>query len=292
MCLVKHCSKPIYWIFYPQISPLIKFSLPPHGLIYDIIDFFASPNFKINHKLKNQKTYFLKNAHLITSISHSLKMSYQNLLPSSKIHLVPQGFKLVTLSKKLHPQINEIKKLENKVGFIGAISNRLDFNLLFKLVKQTPKINYIFVGPISFDINVSSKPINRLSQKLFSFKNVTHIDLIPKNMIAQFINTLKIAIIPYDIKDEFNRLSYPMKLFEYFAMGKPVISTPIEELKQFPSLVFIGNTPELWQQHINNILSKPWPINLQQKEKDLAHKNSWENKVTKIIKLAKKSKVL
>jgi glycosyltransferase involved in cell wall biosynthesis len=83
-----------------------------------------------------------------------------------------------------------------------------------------------------------------------------------------------------------------MKLFEYFAMGKPVISTPIEELKQFPNLVFIGDTPKSWQQHIDQILSRPWPKNLQFQQKVLARKNSWHNKIKQSIKLAKKSKAL
>lgn len=285
----QHFSFPVYWIFYPQTTNLIKYSLPSKTLIYDIIDFFTSPQPKANFLLQNKKKYLLKKANLITSISSSLKRSYQKLSPFKTIHLVPQGFKLTHPLKALHPKINELKKLPNKVGFIGAISNRLDYHLLFKLIMLTPKINYIFIGPISFDINVSSKPIKKLTQKLFSYNNVIHIGLVPKNKIAQFINIFDIAIIPYDIKDDFNRLCYPMKLFEYFAAGKPVISTPIKELKQFPNLVFTGNNSQFWQQKIKYLLSKPWPKNLQEQQKKLARANSWQNKVNKIIKLAKKS---
>jgi glycosyltransferase involved in cell wall biosynthesis len=291
-CFFRYLSRPKYWIFYPQITSLLRFSPTPGALIYDIVDFFTLSDKKNNQRLQNQKKYLLKKANFVTSISSSLKSSYQKLLPSVKIHLVPQGFKLINSPLRLHPQVSLIKKLTNKIGFIGVISNRLDFKLLFKLIKLTPQVNYIFVGPVSFDINVSPKPIEKLSKKLFSFKNVTHIELVPKNKIAQFINLFDITIIPYDIKDDFNRLSYPMKLFEYFAMGKPVISTPIEELKQFPNLVFIGDTPKSWQQHIDQILSRPWPKNLQFQQKVLARKNSWHNKIKQSIKLAKKSKAL
>ena len=292
ICLFRHFSRPTYWIFYPQITSLIKFSLPSKNLIYDIVDFFTSPHKKINKKLQDQKKYLLKKASLITSISSCLKNNYQKLSPKTKINLVPQGFKLIPRSKQTHPQIKKIKNLSHKVGFIGTISNRLDFKLLYKLIKNTPDIHYIFIGPPSLDINVSLKSLEKLNKKLFSFKNVTHIELIPKNIIAQFIDIFDIAIIPYDTKDDFNRFSYPMKLFEYFASGKPVIATPIEELKHFPNLVFIEETSESWKQRIYQILSKPWPENLQQRQRNLARKNSWTNKINQILKLAQEIKVL
>ena len=36
-------------------------------------------------------------------------------------------------------------------------------------------------------------------------------------------------------------------------MGKPVVSTPIEELKAFPTFVKIGNTAEEWEKHIKTL---------------------------------------
>jgi len=294
LCFLRYFSRPVYWLFYPQTSSLIKHSLPSYLSIYDIVDFYTSPNPKINQKLQIQKKYFLEKSNLITAISATLVTNYQKIYPSVKIHLVPQGFSLITSSfnKNNQQQLLKIKKISPKIGFIGAINNRLDFNLLFKLIKITPKINYIFIGPIDNDINVSSKPIKKLAQKLFSFPNVIYLGSLPKNKLSQYLDLFDIAIIPYDIKDNFNRFCYPMKLFEYFAAGKPVISTSIEELKHFPGLVFISNNPLFWQQKINEILSQPWPKNLQKKQQALARQNSWINKINQILALAQKIKVL
>lgn len=277
---------PYIWLFYPQIYSLIKPSLPCYKLIYDIVDFFTSPQPNLNHKLNNQKKLLLKKANLITAISQNLKISYQKILPSTKIHIVPQGFNLIKSSSvKTHPEAKKIKKIPNKIGFIGAINNRLDFDLLFKLIKNTPNFNYIFVGPQNNDINVKKKPVEKLSKKLFSFPNVHNIGLVPKNQLSQFIGIFDIAIIPYDVSDKFNRLCYPMKLFEYFAAGKPVISTPIIELKNFPKFVKIGKTAKEWQTYIESILNCPWPQKLQEEEKNLAQQNSWKNKINLILHL-------
>jgi len=279
-CFLAHFHRPIYWIFYPHLHQLIKHSLKAQSLVYDIIDYFPSQNVG--------KKYFLSSAKLITSISQSLINSYLKKVPFVKINLVPQGFSLIRPISSIHPEIKKLQSLQNKVGYIGAINNRLDFELLFKLISATPDVNYIFIGPHNTDANTTQKPIDSLASKLFSFKNVHHIGLIPKNQIGQFINLLDIAIIPYDIKDDFNRFCYPMKLFEYFAAGKPVISTAIEELKNFPNLVFVSHSANGWKKIINKILSKPWSAKLQQQEKLLAQKNCWKNKINQILRLLSK----
>jgi glycosyltransferase involved in cell wall biosynthesis len=285
LCIFRHHLSPVFWFFYPQTSSLLKFSPPPKKLIYDIVDFYTSPDSKINKSLNQQKKYLLINAHLITAISQSLIKNYQKILSSALIHLVPQGFNLIKSDSSFHPEIKKLQKLTHKIGFIGGINNRLDFRLLFKLIPHTPQYNYIFIGPFGHDANVSPKPVDKLAKKLLFFKNVYHINLVPKSQIGQFINIFDITIIPYDIKDDFNRLCYPMKLFEYFSAGKPVISTPIEELKNFPKLVYISSKASDWKKYIHSIFSKPWPKSNRLLSQKLATDNCWQNKVNQILKL-------
>ena len=75
-----------------------------------------------------------------------------------------------------------------------------------------------------------------------------------------------------------------MKLFEYFHMGVPVVSTPIEELARFPKYVKIGLTANEWGKHIKEILTKPWPKKYKYDQRRLAVKNSWKNKIDEISK--------
>lgn len=280
-CHSKHSSLPIFWFFYPQLISLIKLPIRPQKIIYDIVDNFTSPVPKINQKLKSQKKYLLNRADIITSISPSLIKISQKISPKAKIHLVPQGFH-VQKSISINPQITRIKKLSNKVGFIGGIGNRLDYQILLKLIPSTPNFNYIFIGPISIDSNSFQKPVLKLTKKLLSFPNVHYINTVTKDQIYQFIQAFDIGIIPYDIDQEFNRYCYPMKLFEYFSAGKPVVATPIEELKNFPNLVKIGNTPSEWKNHLTDAF-KNFSPQFQDQAKKLAKKNSWQNKINQTI---------
>ena len=60
-----------------------------------------------------------------------------------------------------------------------------------------------------------------------------------------------------------------MKVFEYFYIMKPVVSTPILELKRpiFSDLIAIESEVKKMSEKINNILDNPWPIKNQRKQK-------------------------
>ena len=74
-----------------------------------------------------------------------------------------------------------------------------------------------------------------------------------------------------------------MKKFEYFYLGKPLISTEIVELNRFSKFVKIGNNYSDWQKYIKEYLKKSWPKSFQKEERKLAEVNSWENKINSII---------
>jgi len=77
-----------------------------------------------------------------------------------------------------------------------------------------------------------------------------------------------------------------MKIFEYFYAGKPVIATPIKELKSeiFTDLIYTSNTKKQWQDDIEIILKKPWSNNKKIRQKKLSLDNQWKNKIHTIVK--------
>lgn len=273
-------QKKILWLIYPHLANLIPIFKNQYQIVYDIVDFHTLSDSKKNSDLNIKKKKAMKLADVVTSISHTLKSQYQKIYPK-KINIVPQGF--VSYQDKY--QINNLNsKLPSskKIGFIGALDDRLNYPLLIKLAKNNPQFNFIFIGPKYKHKNLSTNSITSEVNKLLSFKNVFWIKKQPKKIIGSYINNFDVCIIPYDIKFQFNKYCYPMKLFEYFYAGKPVISTPIIELKRFPKYVKISNSYSGWQTYLNQLLNNPWPQQFSQEEKSLALENSWQNKIEKI----------
>lgn len=285
----KQIHKTIIWVFDPQYTSLykqiVKFKKNIH-LIYDCTDCFQGLPVDIKHKnqIKNDEEYLLRKANIVTSITHALKRVHQNT--RSDIRVVPQGFRYEAfkrISKTIPIHLPNDKPI---IGYIGGVNYRLDFYLLHQLIKKNPQYYFVFVGEVRVsEVPILRKKVQQQIQQLFTFKNVLHYPNLPKSFIPGVIKQFDIGMIPYDIAIDFNKYCYPMKLFEYFYMGKPVISTSIEELFRFPKYVKIGMNVIEWENHIRNLLFDPWSKEYQIEQKKLAIVNSWDKKIQTILLL-------
>lgn len=191
-------------------------------------------------------------------------------------HLVAQGFDQQTfeqVSKKI-PSL--FAKKQPLIGYAGGINNRIDFPLVEQLVRANPQWNFGFWGPIQ-DTAAGKK-----LQALQKLPNFHYGGALKRSQLTSVMGQFDVGIIPYAIHSSFNRLSYPMKVLEYFYLGKPVISTPIQELTQFPEWVALAVSAKAWQTQLIHLLKHPWPREYQQAQKKFAIQNSWEKKLTAI----------
>ena len=266
----RNIKERIFWIFDPNMIFVFNKFSNKYKLIYDCVDYLAIGDKRnINLTKQNEKDVCQK-ADLVVANSHVL----QNHLKKYRkdVKLVVQGFRSSGFFKKKKKYIDlHLKK--PVIGFIGGLNMRLDLKLLIPLIKNNPNWNFVIWGPIQDNVKI---------KRLVSFPNVITGVSNDKSEIPSLISQFDIGMIPYDVSQDFNKYCYPMKLFEYFSMGIPVLTTPIKELSYFSDLVYIAKDSNDWEIQIKKILSYPWPKDKINKQKKLAMENSWKNKIKQI----------
>jgi len=275
--LIQHNKKDkILWIFNPNYFDLPKIKGKNTISIYDCVDY--SENQQKERRLINNVDYFFVNSKALEKL-HSKKD-----LNKQAMYISAQGF--------YQPDDKKIKKVrlkqDNKkaiIGYVGGINCRLDYQLLDRLITNHPEYLFVFYGPEQTNPNKDKiyqtqawiKKLKKHKNTLFGCSN-------DRNYVYGLINNFDMAIIPYNLNLPFNLYCYPMKIFEYFYLSKPVISTAIEELKdkKFKSLIEIGSTAEEWEKYIEKRLLTPWPKKHKNKQHQMAINNSWEKKIETI----------
>jgi hypothetical protein len=270
-------SKKILWIFDPKLYPLLQMFGNDYFLLYDCVDFFTgTARTEEERKLLVKYEHGLtKKANLVTANSEVLQKHLQKI--RKDVYLVPQGFRIDSFKK----HINNVTKIKRSgrplIGYLGAVNYRIDFNLLYKLASNNPKWDFAIWGPL-LEKNMLTTEQQKYLDKLIELPNVIR-GQSDKTSVPGIIKQFDIGMIPYDVSQNFNRYCYPMKLFEYFYLGKLVISTDILELRRFPDLVKIGKNYKEWGKIITDLLHKPHSTKNRETEKSLAIENSWENKI-------------
>lgn len=272
----------IIWGFHPEVADFAQYFPLKHTSIYDCVDYFDSLIAEHKTIIQKQEDYILKDFDYVVVNSHTLYSIHSK--KRRNIHIVPLGF-------SQRDQIIKVKKItQNRpiIGFVGAINYRLDYLLLKKLIENNKKWTFVFWGPRQKDPQDKYVKVNENIDYIFSLPNVITGQSERRDEVYSVIQQFDICIIPYDVSLEFNKYCYPMKLFEYFYMEKPVVSTPISELGYYPKYIKIGSTAQVWEQQIRRLLKKPWSVIYKSEQRKIALDNTWEKKIESILRLLEK----
>jgi len=107
-----------------------------------------------------------------------------------------------------------------KLGYIGTLSDRTDFDLLEYLAKNRPDWHFIIAGK-------SELPLEELS--FLKLPNVEYKGLLPYQSLPALMYSFDVCLIPHRNTTYCKSMS-PLKLFQYLASGRPIVSTDIEGL--------------------------------------------------------------
>ncbi|HEY0742379.1 MAG TPA: glycosyltransferase [Chryseosolibacter sp.] len=161
--------------------------------------------------------------------------------------LVPNAANFSHFNKATSTTVNVHPKLANihgkVLGYFGNIERRTDFNLLASVVEQLQDWHLVMAGPY----DLTYVPENFLKHPRIHFPgSFTHEEA------PSVIKRFDIAIIPFKC-DEVSNGIYPLKLYEYLAAGKPVVSTNFNP-DILHNLDGVVNTADTAQEFANSVL--------------------------------------
>jgi len=169
---------------------------------------------------------------------------------SKPIYRIPNGvdydwFQKQALNALMPDDVRDLKR--PIVGYVGSLSGWIDYELIGAVASKMPDVSFVFVGP--FD---SSERMKQLQ----TFPNIHWLGRKPYGEVPKYIKAFDVCTIPFK-KGSIAETTNPVKIFEYFALGKPVVSSPLDELRPFSKeeLVFIGDSAESFATGLRSALN-------------------------------------
>lgn len=157
------------------------------------------------------------------------------------------------------------------VGFFGAIDDHtFDMTFVEKIVDLLPQMSFVFVGSASSDITSLRKRGNvwLLGQK-------------PYEQIPHYGKWFDVAIMPWR-QTAWIQVCNPIKLKEYLALGKPIVSTPFTELQKYKDVVYQANTPEEFAKCIEKALAEDSTERVAARRKKV-ETSTWDSKAQLVL---------
>ncbi|WP_457570424.1 glycosyltransferase [Desulfovulcanus sp.] len=201
-------------------------------------------------------------------IATSQKLYHKLSRFGKPIHLLTHGVDLEHFSNEPQEEHHLLKAIPKpRVGYFGLFDERTDQDLLAKIVSKLPEVSFVITGRIEADIS-----------RLTTFPNVYFTGPLPYEELPAMVKGWDVCILPY-VRNALTESISPLKLKEYMATGKAVISAPIPEARFMGELIYIAETSEEWEKLIH-LCIKP-KKNDSKRDDDRASflmSESWEKK--------------
>ncbi len=293
---LRKINKPKYIQFYStdatiNVSTVKSFINDGYKIIYEYIDdlspeLVGTKDLPVN--IKEKYEYMLKDTEnvLVVVTADELQKDVIKKRGTEKLAFSCNGvdyehFKNIDNNFKFEKSFTQIIKDKKPIiGYYGALASWFDYEMVKYLASKKPDYNIVLLG-VKYDDSFDSSDLDKYSNIYF---------LGPKDysILPNYACHFDVCTIPFIIND-ITQATSPLKLFEYMALGKPIVTTQMHECEKYKSVMIAKNSKEftelidkallLSKEHDNNYFS------LLNKE---ALENTWEEKTNIIINLLTK----
>jgi glycosyltransferase involved in cell wall biosynthesis len=152
------------------------------------------------------------------------------------------------------------------IGYMGDIAPWLDLGYIIETAQRHPDWSIVLLGTWKRDGAVPSDLHNIYCPGRVSYE-----------LLPYFARHFDVGTIPFEITD-LTRVVNPLKLYEYFAMGIPVLATSLPDVAHHEDLVYIAGSADEFVMLAEKAVVEPPDAPVRAKRIEVARNNSWASR--------------
>jgi GT2 family glycosyltransferase/2-polyprenyl-3-methyl-5-hydroxy-6-metoxy-1,4-benzoquinol methylase len=159
------------------------------------------------------------------------------------------------------------------VGYYGAIASWFDVDLLVEVAELRADWNFVIIGHRLAD----APSLKALEDK----PNVLVLQVQTYESLPGYLAQFTVATIPFKVNQNTVATS-PLTLYEYFAGGKPVISTPLPECESYEEVRIVRDAQE-FSRALDAASASSRDPKTKERLLSLGRENSWTMRVQVVV---------
>ncbi len=165
-------------------------------------------------------------------------------------------------------------------GYVGGITEKLDLELLEALALRWARPPRRGTLALVGATNVYGREAVERIARLKSLPNAIFTGRRDARLVPQYIRAFDVCLVPYRLEGQSRGID-PLKLYEYLAFGKPIVSVDIPSVRRFAEVLRIAKDRGEFLAHAEEALAESDP-QLAERRREIAAENTWERRAEEI----------
>lgn len=158
-------------------------------------------------------------------------------------------------------------------GYVGSLDEWFDVEAVAHAAERLPGCDFVFLG------RVEDRRVLRLER----LPNVRFYGEIPYDRLPGYMAEFDIGLIPFLI-NPLTLATNPIKLYEYFSCGLPVVAARLPEVELYQDLVYIADSPTDFALQVEKAMSES-NGELRAARRTVAEQESWTERASQLAKV-------
>jgi SAM-dependent methyltransferase len=275
VCGIQDAVFSFYSTAYANTPAMIRESAKNGVVVYEYIDhidpMISGEPENIRRLLALKEHAFSGGAHFIVASAKKLQEEAIEAVGRERVILAQNGVDTAHYRNPVHDHtllpeslLKFRKKYKKIVGYFGAMAPWLWYEAITQLTEARQDIGFLFIGPDYYGG----------ASKLPSRENFLYMGPIDYKILPAYSRQFDVCLIPFS-PGEIAKTTSPLKLFEYFALEKPVVVTSdMQECVAFPE-VFSGSSAQGLEIAIDKAFAVKDDDRFRERLSVLADQNDW-----------------
>ncbi|MBC2724383.1 MAG: glycosyltransferase [Desulfosporosinus sp.] len=271
-------TRPIVMFSRPGMVGLVE-EIPSYSLsIYHVVDEYAAYGNKTldaHRRIQKLEQEMIALVDMVVVVSKKLYEAKQPL--NANTYLVPNGVNFKAYTDALaDPYLPEDIRVINppRLGYSGLIGDRLDLAMLTELAQKNPQWSLVFLGEVRFSEKLEAW------HALQTLPNIHCLGKVDVSQVPYYLKGFQAGLIPYAITRESEHIS-PLKLYDYLAVGMPVVSIDFPAAREFSDYINLADSPNGFTQAVQAALKDSTPERCQER-RNVAAQHTWEARIKQL----------
>jgi len=236
---------PVLWVQSPESGWLVGRLGETRVIYYATDEYSASPRYstpEAQAAVRAAERELLRRSDLV--LVNSTALVSDKSMMAKRVELLYSGVDVEHFRRALDPHTvipEDLARLPKPViGFLGAVDRyKVDVQLVHYCATHSPNMTFALIGPVGWSGDTTPHDLPQAPNLVYLGRREYH-------TLPAYLKGCAVAMIP-NARNAYTLPNFPMKLFEYFAAGKPVVATRLPALEPFAELVSLAETPEAFR---------------------------------------------